>query len=305
MSTPDTAFLPLPDEAPTTSIILRQALQAPSSRRIWEAYLPQEGKQQGEDLAIRAIARALSTHENHYYGLNSSPHKYKDRIWRALTKGTLSLETINLIKDAFDLDEQTVEALTAQLISIPKVSGQVNGSIVKRQVAPITSFYTFSPSSEPGWYRTEATLTLSALDSGCSSVTFYQPEAKDFSLRDPEYFTLEPQEANTWSIIPRHPYAPLQIFVLRVSFLLRIGQAADGSGRPAIRSPFYVRAPHISVSFHTPPEEGTQQVHFTSYPLSQEHLPTRIKTVSTNDFCSAHFPALKDQNLEISWEPAP
>lgn len=283
--------------------LLREQLLTPSSRSIWEPHQRKDTGNSPDVLSVRAIARAISAHQDQAYGLTSSPDQYKDRVWRALVRGSLSHETIQLFSDTFSFSPDVTEELIESLVESPHHSDTSNTVEASPQVIPISSFYSVAPSPDPGWMALEATVTLSALESGCDHITFYQPGLKNLTVQAPDLFSLQPNGPNSWRIIPTRPYLPLQVFTLRVAFLQEVRSSLDGSGRPALISPFNVYSPQVSVRYST--GGALQDVRFTTYTLDSQAKVTSQRTIRSQDFCSNHYPALEKENLEISWESVP
>lgn len=286
-----------------TGAILREQLLTPSSRSIWEPHQHKDTSSSPDVLSVRAIARAISAHQDQAYGLTTSSDQYKDRVWRALIRGTLSHETIQLFSDTFSFSPDVTEELIKSLVEPPRQSDSTSKVEESPQVTPISSFYYVSPSPEPGWMALEATVTLSTLESGCDHIAFYQPNLKNLTALAPDLFSIQPNGPSSWRIIPTRPYLPLQVFTLRVAFLQEIVPSLDGSGRPALISPFNVYSPHVAIRYST--GGALQDVRFATYSLDTRPKLTSQRTIRTQDFCSNHYPALEKENFEISWEPRP
>lgn len=93
---------------------LRDELLKPVNRAIWERHIHQDNLTEGKALSVRAIARAISEYQNQVYGLHLPDHKYKDRIWRALSGSALTIDTVALLSETFEFSEEAIE-----LIQVP------------------------------------------------------------------------------------------------------------------------------------------------------------------------------------------
>lgn len=301
---PTTKF-PVPSSSRNRVIeILRQTLQHPHNRKIWEQHSAQEGKTRPADISIRAISRALSNSERKIYGLDTLPDKYKDRVWRALEEGVITAETIGLFVNTFNFEPQLIDELMNQLSSKPKVSSRPTDSLDIRQVTPINSFYNFYPTADPLWMKVEASVTLSCLERGCQFVTIHQPQATGMKIRDSNLFEITQEDSETWRVTPHRPFEPLQVFVLRFDFQLATIQSLEDCTQQSVRTHFFYSTPNVSVRYLTGGQP--QEVSFKTYPLATEKPPaTRTISVATQDFCSTHYSALEDSILEISWKDLP
>lgn len=119
------------------------------------------------------------------------------------------------------------------------------------QVVVIRGVYEIEPSDEPGWVRLTTSVTLSSLESGCDRIHFYQPDSRDLEVLDPERFLRVEAGPSKWVLYPRVPYAPLQVFSVRVTCLQKVVPSLDGSGADSILIPFNIRTSGICIRYIT------------------------------------------------------
>lgn len=283
--------------------LLREELLTPQNRAIWEQHIHQDNLTEGNALSVRAIARSISEYQNRVYGLNLPDYKYKDRVWRALSAGILTVDTVALFKETFVFSEKSTELITKYLLDDPSQMGLPPGEGNTSQVAVISSFYTIEHVDEPGWVRLTADITLTSLESGCDRIHFYQPGSRDLQVLTPEYLLQMDVAPSTCVVYPRVPYGPLQVFSIRVTCLQEVVPALDGSGVNAVQLPFNIRTSGTCIRFLT--GGHLQDVSFKEYSSAKAGKLTSYKTVRTADFYSVYYPLLQEKNIEISWKNSP
>lgn len=93
------------------SQLLREALLAPASQKIWSRFNSDNVATDKGVLSYRAISRAISDSERKQYGIDAPPNRYKDRVRRAIIGDRLTVETLRLFTETFPFPEKTSQRI--------------------------------------------------------------------------------------------------------------------------------------------------------------------------------------------------
>ena len=294
-----------PSSASTThlvSALLRSELLEPYVRDTWERYIHHEKLGEANPFSIRAIARAISANQHTVYGLEIPPHKYKDRVRRAITGEHISGETIDLFSETFGFDERTQKALhkaaaqgfdDSETVQFLRTSPQVltSSCYLDIQLDP----------AAPGTFTLNATYTLLSLESGCSAFVFALPQGQELICDNRNFSVSRVSEDQEWVFTPTSFIPPLQTFMLRFSIRGTVQPQADGSYQLLL--PFthrsYSAAIKLTAAGSPLAVSFTEQTSAGASPI----ITTCADTVT--DYLSHFYPSLKDTTLALTWAPAP
>lgn len=180
---------------------------------MWERYVHHEKLGEANPFSIRAIARAMSAHQHTVYGLEIPPHKYKDRVRRAITGEHISSETIDLLSETFGFDERTRKTLHKAATQGFDDSETVQFLRTNPQVLTSSCYLDIQlDPTDPGIFTLHATYTLLSLESGCSAFVFALPQGQELICDNRHFSVSRVSEDQEWVFTPpasSSPYKPL------------------------------------------------------------------------------------------------
>lgn len=297
---PSMSTTPLSDSTThLVSALLRSELLEPYVRDIWERYIHHEKLGEANPFSIRAIARAISAHQHTVYGLEIPPHKYKDRVRRAITGEHISSETIDLFSETFGFDERTHKALHKAASQGFDDSETVHFLRSNPQALTSSCYLDVQlDPADPAAFTLKATYTLLSLESGCSAFLFALPQGQELTYADWNFSVSRVDEDQEWVFTPATFIQPLQTFMLRFSVRGRAQSQADGSYR--LHLPFTHRSYSAAIKLTA---TGTpMKVSFTEQ-TSAGISPTTTCADTVTDYLSHFYPGLKDTTVALNWSP--
>lgn len=221
------------ESTPLASALLRNELLEPYVRAVWERYLHQEVLGEANPFSIRAISRAISAHQHALYGLEVAPHKYKDRVRRAITGENMSAETIDLLAETFDFTADAVARIHKAAAQGFDDSDTVEYLRTTPQVIASCAFLDATlDSADPACFTLRVTLTLLSLESGCSAFLFFLPQGQELTCHTPQVDVRRVNgSSGKWLFTPHTFIPPLTTFSLRFTVSGRGEKTADGRYR--------------------------------------------------------------------------
>lgn len=283
------------------SALLRSELLEPYVRDTWERYIHHEKLGEANPFSIRAIARAISAHQHTVYGLEIPPHKYKDRVRRAITGEHISSETIDLFSETFGFDERTQKTLHKAATQGFDDSETVQFLRTNPQVLTSSCYLDIQlDPAAPGDFTLNATYTLLSLESGCSAFVFALPQGQELICTNRHFSVSRVSEDQDWVFTPTSFIPPLQTFMLRFSVRGTVHPQADSSYQLLL--PFTHRSYSAAIKLTT--AGSPLAVSFTEQ-ASAGHSPITTSCAETvTDYLSHFYPSLKDTTLALNWAPA-
>lgn len=121
------------------------------------------------------------------------PHKYKDRVRRAITGEHISSET-------FGFDEHTHKALHKAAAQGFDDSETVH--FLRSNPQALTSSCYLDVQLDPAAFTLKATYTLLSLESGCSALLFALPQGRELTCADRNFSVSRVDEDQEWVFTP-------------------------------------------------------------------------------------------------------
>ncbi|WP_237198640.1 hypothetical protein [Rothia nasimurium] len=283
------------------SSLLRSELLEPYVRDVWERYVHHEKLGEANPFSIRAIARAMSAHQHTVYGLEIPPHKYKDRVRRAITGEHISSETIDLLSETFGFDERTRKTLHKAATQGFDDSETVQFLRTNPQVLTSSCYLDIQlDPTDPGVFTLHATYTLLSLESGCSAFVFSLPQGQELICDNRHFSVSRVSEDQEWVFTPTSFIQPLQTFMLRFNVRGTVQPQADGSYQLLL--PFTHRSYSAAIKLTTAGKPLA--VRFTEQTDANASNATITCVGEVTDYLSHFYPSIKDTRLTLSWSAA-
>lgn len=280
-----------------TSALLRAELLKPYTRKVWEPFVHHEKLNESSPFSIRAIARAISAHQQVTYGLDLAPDHYKDRVSRALSGEVISCDTLDLFCETFDFSLKTIQALSQAKSQGADSSKGLQFLRAAPQSLISNAFIDISlPPAGSSELELKASITYLSLESGCFALVLNFPHSTQLECISKNFSVAPSLIDGEWVLTALSFIEPLQAFSVRLKVKIKTQITEDGSS--LIELPFPGR--NYSTGVRVIADEPPLNIWFEEGP-DQNQAPSSRKGEIANPAASHFYPLLQQRSVSIRW----
>lgn len=277
-----------------TSNLLKQALSTPKSLEVLKRAM---ASSPCEVLSVRAISRVIARSQLEVYGVKVAPDKYKDRVRRALSGESLSLDTLYLFAEAFNFSDETLQGLIEQLNQENALASSSLAWLFEYPQATVVSAFIDIELSQDitKHHKAMVTATISSLEQGASSFVIFVPGSILSPDEDLEGCTATKiTDEGHWLLTLNQPLRALTHTIIRFGFHIDINPDEN-----VLTVPLWGRYHSLALRVIAPLSHHVIQME--PLPLSSTTMIRAEPGTQVNNYYSVYFTLLENICLKITW----